>query len=298
MVDCLVSIAIPCFNHENYIIDCLESVYCLDYSPIELLIIDDGSTDQSYDLAKEWINSHLDRFSNVIIEKQNNQGVCKTLNRLSTLANGEYLAWLASDDQLTRSSINDSLMCLHSTKKNFLFSDAELIDDNGLIIAKSAFDYFKKNKVALKSSNYLKMDVLLKWDPPLQIFFMKREAFIALGGLDESLPFEDLALMLKLISIGNVAMCEKVNWRYRIRLNQRLTPGITLNRMLTGLRDVYAKNLSNYDGISLIVIKMKILQLNQNQNWLIKKMIILLIKILIFNHSVNAFYLCSYKSWR
>lgn len=287
----LVSIAIPCYNHEKYIIECLNSVYHIDYSPIELLVIDDGSTDSSYELAQDWINLHQDRFSNIVIEKQKNQGICKTFNRLNTLAKGEYIAWLASDDQRTKSSIKDSLACLLTTGKSFLFSDAELIDENGLLIANSAFAYFNKNKSALKNINYLKMDVLLRWNPPFQILFMKKEAFIALGGLDETLPFEDLALMLRLLTTNDVAVCEHVTWRYRIRLNARLTPGVSLKKMHAGILKVYRKNANDFCGIPFAVLKLKILQLDEKTSFVTKKFANLTIRMFGYLHRFRTTFL-------
>ena len=96
----LISVVIPVCNHEKYVGDCVRSVIAQDYPRMELLMVDDGSSDGSWQaiqrLAKEARNSG--RFERVEIATQENCGVCETLNRLCSMAQGEIVALIDSDD--------------------------------------------------------------------------------------------------------------------------------------------------------------------------------------------------------
>lgn len=102
----LFTILIPSYNHEEYVLDCLESVKRQNYSRIELIIIDDHSSDKTYVLEKEWIDRNKNLFEKVtVIQNEVNLGVVKTVNRGLLLSNGEYIIRLASDDCLLDNAV-------------------------------------------------------------------------------------------------------------------------------------------------------------------------------------------------
>lgn len=96
----LISVLIPAYNHEKYVGDCVRSIIAQDYPRMELLIVDDGSSDGTWKevqrLAEEARNS--DKFERVEIATQENRGTCETLNRLLGMARGDVIADIASDD--------------------------------------------------------------------------------------------------------------------------------------------------------------------------------------------------------
>lgn len=81
----LVSIVIPCYNHEKYVQESIQSVIEQDYDNIELIIIDDGSSDNSVTKIKEMIQVCQKRFKRFEFRHRPNKGLCATLN--------EALAW-------------------------------------------------------------------------------------------------------------------------------------------------------------------------------------------------------------
>src|ERR1700752_3699749 len=90
----LVSIIIPCYNAEKYIDRSIESILNQTYKDFEIIIINDGSTDNSEEVIKKYLT--LD--NRVKYLKQVNQGVSATRNKGIELAKGEILAFLDSDD--------------------------------------------------------------------------------------------------------------------------------------------------------------------------------------------------------
>lgn len=89
-----VSILIPVYNTERYLEKCLDSVINQTLKEIEIIITNDGSTDRSEDIIKEYIKKD----SRIIYTKQINLGLGATRNKGIELAKGEYLAFLDSDD--------------------------------------------------------------------------------------------------------------------------------------------------------------------------------------------------------
>ena len=93
----LVTVIIPVFNSSRTIIRCLESVINQTYSDIEIIVIDDGSTDDSIRLLRSYINDK--NCKNITILCQKNSGPSAARNNGITHAKGEYIAFLDSDDE-------------------------------------------------------------------------------------------------------------------------------------------------------------------------------------------------------
>ncbi len=94
MADPLVSIAIPVRNGERFLRQALDSVLDQTYRPIEVIVVDDGSTDATPEIVKQY-------GAEVRYLFQNHQGLPAGRNRGIAAANGEYLAFLAHDDLFT-----------------------------------------------------------------------------------------------------------------------------------------------------------------------------------------------------
>lgn len=96
-----VSIIIPLYNTEKYIEECLKSILKQSLPDLEIIIIDDGSTDRSVDIVKEFIKFDI-RFSLFI---QNNHGAWHARNKGISLAKGEYVMFLDCDDWLNEKAV-------------------------------------------------------------------------------------------------------------------------------------------------------------------------------------------------
>ena len=88
----LVSVVIPVYNVEKYVKQCIDSITRQTYSNLEIIIVDDGSTDKSMDALKDISDSR------VIIIHQSNQGLSSARNAGIECSNGEYIAFIDSDD--------------------------------------------------------------------------------------------------------------------------------------------------------------------------------------------------------
>lgn len=92
----LISIIVPIYNPGATLKKCLESLINQTYSNLEIILIDDGSTDGSYDIALEYAKKD----ERIIIEKQKNSGVSHARNRGIKISKGDFLSFIDSDDYL------------------------------------------------------------------------------------------------------------------------------------------------------------------------------------------------------
>ena len=87
-----VSVHIPCYNSEKYILETIKSVLDQTFADFELIIVNDGSSDKTEEIIKGFHDSRIRYFS------QGNKGLAATRNRTLSLSNGEYIAFLDHDD--------------------------------------------------------------------------------------------------------------------------------------------------------------------------------------------------------
>ena len=119
----VVSIVIPVFNGRNFIKEAIDSVLAQTYSNIELIVLDDGSTDGTFEIVNSYSKNLFFR------QKQENIGQAATLNKGWELAKGQILSYLSADDVLLPNAVEDAVLAL---KQNSLavmvYGDYELID--------------------------------------------------------------------------------------------------------------------------------------------------------------------------
>jgi glycosyltransferase involved in cell wall biosynthesis len=134
----LVSIVIPSYNHERYLGPAIESILAQDYRSIELIVIDDGSTDGSPGILK----GYGTRFH---WEIQPNSGQVATLNRGWLMSRGEILGYLSADDLLLPGAVSSAVSALEQNPDAALaYCDFNLIDPNSAVVRRvraPEFDY-------------------------------------------------------------------------------------------------------------------------------------------------------------
>jgi glycosyltransferase involved in cell wall biosynthesis len=114
----LVSVIIPVYNHEIYIEETIKSILEQDYPNVEIIIINDGSTDRSEGLARKVLEKG-NRPHRIIT--QENAGAHAAINRGMAMAQGEYLTILNSDDYFLPGRLRRMVEVLESTKQRFAY---------------------------------------------------------------------------------------------------------------------------------------------------------------------------------
>lgn len=194
----LVTVICLCYNHEKYVIESLNSVLNQDYPFIELIIVDDCSTDQSQKVILKWCQDHpeVQYFASV-----KNLGNTKSFNKGLSAAKGDFIIDLAADDALMPNCISLQLKAFKESKYQNLgivYGNAIQITENG------EFDsyYFPvdshKKTIEKRQTGDIYLSVLAGGNSICSISAMtKRAVFDALHGYDERLAYEDLDFWIR-----------------------------------------------------------------------------------------------------
>lgn len=126
----IVSILLPAYNHEHFVEAAIESVYRQDFTEFELIVLDDGSTDQTCTILEKLQKKY--RFQ---LWKQPNQGLINTLNRLGSLCSGKYISLFSSDDLYHPMKLTWLVDYLENNPKvPIVYSKIAQVDRNGEVI--------------------------------------------------------------------------------------------------------------------------------------------------------------------
>lgn len=207
----LVSIVIPCYNHENFVQDCIQSVIDQTYQNIELIIIDDGSNDGSVAKIEEMIDLCKKRFIHFEFRYRPNKGLSATLNEAIEWCQGEYYSVIASDDLILSFKIDIQVdFLLKNSNCVAVFGGVNLIDNNNKNIGEWLF----------KQKKYSFSDIFLhKHNLPAPTALMKTGVVKAVGGYKTEIMIEDWYMWLKLSKIGDIYYLPKILASYRFHDN-------------------------------------------------------------------------------
>lgn len=209
----LVSVIVITYNSSKYVIDTLESVKNQTYKKIELIISDDCSKDNTYEICKEWINANSKRFiSTKLVKTNKNGGICHNYNNGLKYAKGEWIKYIAGDDKLFDICIEKLVERTYKNDDKFLISKQKHFSKQNTNIGITPLDL---STYQYKFSNINKRikfqeKYLLQIGPkiPGPTIFLHRDTLIKLGGFEEKYPFiEDFPLAMKYLKNGYPIGC-------------------------------------------------------------------------------------------
>jgi len=182
----LVSVVCLCYNQAQFVEEAIQSVLNQTYPNIQLIVVDDASTDNSVNVIKAVLATHPDV---QFIALSKNLGNCRAFNEGMALTKGSFIIDLAADDVLLPERIEKGVNVLIEKGPAFgvHFSDAEIIDVYGTHLYNHS-DRFP-HKTIPQGNVYV--DVIRRYFicPPTVMF--TRHVAEVLGGYDESLSYED-----------------------------------------------------------------------------------------------------------
>lgn len=125
----LVSIVIPMFNAKENLIECIESIILQDYKYLEVIFVDDGSTDDSAKICVEYCA----KYPFLSIYSQENQGPAASRNKGMELANGEYICFVDADDYLDgHDAISKMVQCAESNQADIVCGSFRKVTEAGV----------------------------------------------------------------------------------------------------------------------------------------------------------------------
>lgn len=167
----LVTIAIPSYNHSLYIGECIKSIIDQDYENIELIIIDDGSKDDSVNEILNFSQLCENRFVRYEFRSRENKGLTETLNEALAWGRGEYFSAIASDDILLPKKTETLVKSIEGERDvAAVFGLCQHIDSNGFYLTERSSNvpedlvYYDFNKVFFRDYNICTPAQLLRMD--------------------------------------------------------------------------------------------------------------------------------------
>lgn len=219
----MVSVLIPCYNHERFVPDCMNSILNQTYTQYEVIICDDCSRDQSVAVIeryREKFQSRGIRFE--LMKNDENQGITKNLNRMLERAHGEFIKIIASDDMLGAEYMAELTTFLNENPNlQFVFSD-------GYKVRESATYPVKENCFLGTLLTEMPDCVRCVFERvyefnfvPAPALLFRRSVLEEVGGYDESIAIEDLEMLLRVLKRypKGMGVCPKKLVYYRINEN-------------------------------------------------------------------------------
>jgi len=193
-----ISVVIPSYNHQDYVLQAVESVLQQDWRNIDLIVIDDGSTDQSPELLAD-LHRRQGGFRFI---SRPNRGLVKTVKEGLAIAQGEFFCLLASDDYFTPGSLSSRAACLAAHPDCVaVFGDALLLS-GGTVSGERVMDAKRRRlfEMADPIPEFIKGVNL-----PIHTLMARTAIFRQVGGFDERYQYcEDLDPQLLLYLAGPI----------------------------------------------------------------------------------------------
>lgn len=245
----LLSVVMPVFNHEKFVGEAIESVLNQTYKNLELIIIDDGSSDGSINIIKSY-----EKDSRIKFIAQENAGAHNAINRGLGISNGEYLAIINSDDvfEINRFEIMINEMNSDSSL-GFLCSYITIIDDHGKKLGvKEGWHNMEPWLVPHPELSYKTKDdfalnlLMTNFTSTTSNFLFRRSVYEINGGMRNLRFAHDWDFALRIAQNTKCKIIEKPLMRYRVHGNNT----ISSNRkwMLFEIVWMWATNLERYFG--------------------------------------------------
>ncbi len=221
----LVSVIIPTYNRAHFLKECIQSVFEQTYRKFEIIIIDDGSTDNT----EEVVNTIKSKYANQNLKYYytKNEGAPSARNKGLTQSSGEYIQYLDSDDLLLPSKIQSQVDFLsNNPDSEAVYSYSRSFNDDNRKRLGARIYHDPKDKLEFALRPWV---ILFHTESPL----WRRSATILIGPWDENITHgQDFEYLIRFLVTGNKLGCtRKLHSHYRIHAS-RMSVGATGKRDL------------------------------------------------------------------
>jgi len=204
----ILSVIIPSYQHSEYVISCLAAAIEIPVLEKEIIVIDDGSSDGSFNLIQQWValQPNCDCFKLI---QHENRGLVRVLNEGLAIAKGKYIYFVASDDIPNGDGIEKLLMELQKNQRvQFAIGNAKAFLTEGgnnkewMTYGDAHQRFFDLPSIKRNSEIFLNYPVPLL----LQTTLFRREILENIGGWDEKLRWDDYPTFVKILNA-----CPQIN---------------------------------------------------------------------------------------
>jgi len=224
----LVTVIIPCYNAEKYISEAISSVLNQTYKPIEIIVVNDGSTDQS--------EKRIEAFGDqVYYLKQTNQGVSQARNTGFDKASGQYICFMDADDWFYPDNIEQKMNCFKNNPQVGLVHSMVDVTDDKLT---SSGKYLKGQRGKNITQALLNMELPI---PCPSNALIKKEVLEKVGVFNVDLSTSaDFELWLRICQQYEVEMVDTPGIKYRQHQNNMFSDKRLFKKDIQYIIDKYA----------------------------------------------------------
>ena len=255
----LVTIGVPYYNAEKYILYTLESIKNQSYQNIELILINDCTPDNTQQLVDKWIQNNKIRFVSVkqLINKKN-LGLAHSCKLLQDAASGIYFSKLDSDDTILPNKITEQVAYLNDHEDvAMVYSNTLIIDSAGKLFDRDYFD--EQNFVTVVNKVGPSGDVfkkLLQEDfIPNPSVLIRKAILIQVGGYDETLFAEDWDLWLRIAKNYKIDYMQGNFCQYRVHAESIMRRSESLVKVYKSIVKALIKHLGISEAFDSIIAK-------------------------------------------
>lgn len=208
-----VTVIAQCYNHERFVLECLDAIHHQTFQAFHLVVVDDCSRDRSPTLIREWIAAN--RPEATFLALPQNVGVTKALNQAMRLVHTEFVTAVATDDLWEPTLLERLVTRFDEVTDAYaaVFSDASCIDERG---APLAVDFFEAHGASRPDRDDLFADLSEQNFIPACSIMLRMAAVREVGEYDETLAYEDWDMWLRLSERFLMAFIPERLARYRI----------------------------------------------------------------------------------
>ncbi|MEM3041641.1 MAG: glycosyltransferase, partial [Nitrososphaerota archaeon] len=187
-----VSVIIPTYNYQEYISQSIESVLKQTVQDFEIIVVDDGSTDNTRSVVQVYVDKYPQKVRYIYKE---NGGVASALNVGIQMAQGKYIAWLSADDIFFPTKLEKQLQVFEMYPEvGLCYTDLLVIDGSGRLLKEQRSSYYPNRETRIR-------ELLFKPYINGSTAMFRRECVEKLGGFDEELNYTaDLEFWYRILS--------------------------------------------------------------------------------------------------
>lgn len=217
-----VTVGIPAYNHERFVDETLEAVAAQTYPNLELVVIDDGSSDRTYEKIERFLERHADRFAWVHAATRPNKGVARTLNEIFAICRTDWIFVCASDDIIYPHRIAkqyEAIQGWNEPELAMIWSAVDWIDDEGKMLPAPPVKYPSHGIYRNGHLDFLMVNTVYGGAPAF-----RTKAILNCGGFEPGLPFEDWNMWLKLAVRYPIGFVDETVSKYRVHGSNTSSP--------------------------------------------------------------------------
>lgn len=211
----LVTVICLCYNHARFVREAIESVLNQTYSNIQIVVVDDASTDNSVEVIKK-VTGHQSAFEFLFLTK--NVGNCRAFNKGLALAKGKYVIDFATDDVLMPDRIEKQVTYFEKLDDDYgvVFTDAEYIDEQSKRV-RNHYEYlFKKRLINHVPQGNVFSFIIRRYFVASPTMMVRKSVLDVLNGYDEELAYEDFDFWVRSSRISQYGFIDEKLTRIRL----------------------------------------------------------------------------------